>query len=222
MILNKIHHVDCIPFMADMTDKCVDLILTDIPYGECNQKSGGLRVLDKDYANTCDFDILYFTKELKRISKGSIYVFCGIEQISIIYRELAKDMSTRLCHWQKNNPSPMNGQHLWLSATENCCFAKHSNATFNEHCKPNVWGFPCGRSTTHLTEKPLELFTYLIKTSSKPNDVVFDPCIGSGTTAIACIDTDRQFIGCEQHTDVFSMCKNRVKTHQMISRDLFA
>lgn len=209
-MINKIHHDDCMSFMKTMKDKSVNLTLTDIPYGECNQKSGGLRLLDRTFANECDFNITEFVNEVVRVTSGSLYIFCGIEQASPIFSEVSKNMSARLCHWVKSNPSPMNGQHMWLSATECCVFGKNSGAIFNEHCKPNVWIFPSGSSKMHPTEKPVELFVRLILASSKAQDIVFDPCIGSGTTAIASINTGRKFIGVEKNLKAFTLCSNRL------------
>lgn len=217
-LINCLHNADCMQFMSELPDKCVDLTLTDIPYDECDKQSNGLREFDKEYANTCNFDIIAFTKELKRVTKGSIYIFCGIEQVSPLFAEIGKDMSARHCIWHKTNPSPANGEHLWLSATENCIYGKFAGATFNEHCHPNVWRCKSGKSKIHKTEKPIELFQQLIKASSNEGDIVFDPCIGSGTTAIAAIHSQRKYIGVEIDPEVFRKCKNKV---HKLGRDMF-
>lgn len=218
-IIDQVVLGDCMEIMPTLPDKCVDMTLTDIPYGECNKPSGGLRILDKGDANTCDFDLIEFVRHLKRITRGSIYIFCGIEQISTLFAEISKDMSARLCHWEKTNPSPMNGQYLWLSATENCVFGKFPNAIFNEMCHSNIWRFPCGKSKIHPTEKPVELIKHLLKTSSDIGDIVFDPCIGSGTTAIAAQWLMRQYVGIEQNTTYYHQCINRIKKER--ATDLF-
>jgi DNA modification methylase len=216
-LVGKIHHADCMAFMRAMPDKCVDLTLTDIPYGECDQESGGLRTLDKDFADRCEFNLIEFATELKRITRSNIYIFCGIGQISELYNFYRQDLSVRLCQWQKTNPSPMNGQHIWLSATENCLFVKFPGAVFNEFCRPNVWKFPCGDSSLHPTKKPNELFSYLIKTSSDPKDIVFDPCIGSGTTALAAIAAGRKYIGVEKNERMVNLCRQQIRRN----RDMF-
>ena len=220
---NQIFNDDCMHFMPSMPSKSVTVSLTDIPYSECNLPSAGLRVLDKGKANPCDFNLDDFVNELKRITIGSIYIFCGIEQISTLYNALGNDMSRRLCHWEKKNPSPINGQHLWLSATENCVFSRFKNATFNRHCLSNVWNFPSGSSKRHPTEKPLELFMYLILSSSNPGDIIFDPCLGSGTTAAAAIENKRKYIGVEKNVDYFELCKKRIFAHEKgVHADLFS
>ena len=65
----------------------------------------------------------------------------------------------------------------------------------------------------HPTQKPVELMEYLIKTYTNENDLILDFTIGSGTTAIACINTKRNFIGFELDSTYFETCKSRIKTH---------
>ena len=63
----------------------------------------------------------------------------------------------------------------------------------------------------HPNQKPLDLFEYLIKTYTKENDLVLDNCIGSGTTAVACIHTDRKYIGFEIEKKYYEVAVNRIK-----------
>lgn len=63
----------------------------------------------------------------------------------------------------------------------------------------------------HPTEKPLELFEYLVKTYTNEGDIVLDNCMGSGTTAIAAINTNRNFIGFELDTNYFNLANERIK-----------
>lgn len=65
----------------------------------------------------------------------------------------------------------------------------------------------------HPTQKPLRLMEYLVKTYSNPNDVVLDPCMGSGSTGIACMNTDRQFIGIEKDPEYFNLATKRIHSH---------
>lgn len=204
-------NLDCMEFMKTMKDKSVDLILTDIPYGEVNRKDNGLRNLNKGDADIFNLDLEELVKNLCKKCKGSIYIFCGTEQVSMIRKLLVENgMSTRLCIWEKTNPSPMNGKSIWLSGIECCVFGKFSKATFNEHCKNTVWRFPTTKSKIHPTQKPLKLFEYLITVSSNENDVVFDPFSGSGTTAVACKKLNRKFIGCELNKDFYDKSLERL------------
>ena len=63
----------------------------------------------------------------------------------------------------------------------------------------------------HPTQKPIALYEWLIKTYTNENDLVLDPCFGSGTTAIACINTGRRFVGFERDTKFFQIAKDRIE-----------
>ena len=145
-----LHNGDCVEYMKAMDKKSVDLLLTDIPYNEVNRKDNGLRSLDKGVADSAEFDLDETLKQFMRVTKGSIYVFCGIEQVSHIKKTFRENgLSTRLVVWNKTNPSPMNGDKIWLSSVECCVYGKFPKATFNEHCKGSVLNFPSGRSKIH-------------------------------------------------------------------------
>lgn len=220
--LNKLYNYDCIEEMSKLPDQSVDLILTDIPYGNVTKNgeerakySGQLRKIDKGNADIVTFDIHNFLDECYRVCSGTIYIFCGKEQVSEVFSYFSnkRDGMTRQCIWHKTNPSPSNGQHMWLDAIENCVFFKKRKQTYHEHCKHNVWSFPVGRSKIHPTEKPLKLFEYLIESSSNEGDIVLDPCIGSGTTAIASIVLNRKYIGYEIDNEYYKVANKRIKLH---------
>ena len=195
--INQVIEGDCLNKMADMPAECIDLVVTDIPYGEVTRKCN-IRNMDKGNADILTFDLHIFTQDLIRLTTGSIYIFCGQEQVSTLLDILRHNqLSSRLCIWEKTNPAPINGQYLWLSSIECCVFAKKPNATFNRHCESVVWRFPCGHGKQHPTEKPLKLMEFLIESSSNIDDIVFDPCIGSGTTAVAAKMLGRNFVGIE-------------------------
>ena len=69
----------------------------------------------------------------------------------------------------------------------------------------------------HPTQKPVALLEYLIKTYTKEGDVVLDFTMGSGSTAIACLNTNRRFIGIELDSGYFQIAKNRIETHKQAS-----
>ncbi|MFC1714812.1 DNA-methyltransferase [Candidatus Poribacteria bacterium] len=209
--MDRVVNGDCLEVMKKIPDAVIDLLLSDIPYGVVNRSSGGLRNLDKGQADDITFDLHQFLRQIIRICKGSFYIFCSREQISRIYETFVRGrLPTRLGVWEKTNPSPMNGQHIWLSSIETCVFGKKSGATFNEHCKSPVWRYHCGKSSEHPTEKPVELFQCLIEASSNDGDVVLDPCLGSGTTAIACLRTNRRYIGIEIDEGYCRLAERRI------------
>lgn len=206
---------DCLELMPWIADDSVDMVLCDLPYGEVSQKSSGLRLLDRGKADVCDMDLETVANELNRICTGSIYAFCGTEQISSLVKYFKQHkMTTRVCAWEKTNPSPMNGTRLWLSGLEFCVFARKPNAVFNEHCKKALWSAPSGRSKIHPTEKPLKLMERLILASSEVGSTVADICMGSGTTGVAAVNTGRHFIGIERDPAYFDIASARIDAAQ--------
>lgn len=148
---------DCLEIMKEFADNSVDFNLTDIPYDAVNRNSNGLRKLDKENADILTFDLTTFLDEAYRITKNSIVIFCGKEQFSDIYAYFAQKQGTvRPVVWQKSNPSPMNGQYIYLSGVEmGVWFKKRGAKTFNAHCKNTVFKFPNGSSKFHPTEKTI-------------------------------------------------------------------
>lgn len=212
MEINKVYNEDCLDGMRRIADGTVDMILCDLPYGEVNRKSSGLRNLDKGVADVCDINLEQLCQEYQRVCKGTVYLFCGIEQISELTKRLKElGFSTRLGQWEKSNPSPMNGDKVWLSGSEFCVIGRKPRSTFNRHCKKPIWKFPVGRNKLHPTQKPVALFEYLIESSTNPGELVLDNCMGSGTTAIACMNTGRNFIGFEMDKGYYDIACDRIE-----------
>ena len=210
-----LHNDDCMNVLSSLTSGSISLTLTDIPYDEVNRKSGGLRNLDKSHADIITFPLDDFIDEVVRVTSGSIYIFCGSVQISHIRSRLIEHgLSVRHCIWEKTNPSPMNGQYMWLSSIENCVFARKQGAYFDikERCKSAVWKCPTEKYKGHPTPKPVELMERLIQASSQPEDIVFDPCMGSGAVGIAAKRCRRKFIGVELDKTYYNTTKERIET----------
>lgn len=199
--------------LFSIPDKSVPLVLTDIPYGcVSGRKEGGLRRINKDGADEVNFDLGELVDQVARVCSGSVYMFCGPNQVSRIYSGLVEHgLTCRTCFWEKTNPSPMNGEHLWLSSVECCIFGRWPKATFNEFCKSPVWRFPSGSSKIHPTQKPMDLFRYLVRVSSNPGDLVLDPFMGSGTTACAAAVEGRPFLGFELNPTFHQVANQRLR-----------
>lgn len=213
--INSINNDDCMNYMKTMSDECVDLTLTDIPYGEVNRDSNGLRNLNKEEADVMTFDIQEFLTEVYRVTKGTIIIFCGKEQLSEIYKFFSDKQkrnkgTVRQLIWQKTNPSPMNGQYVYLSGIENAVWFKKRGATFNAHCKNTVFRYACGRSKLHPTEKNHDLLKELILDNSNEGDIVFDPCAGSGSHLLVAKENNRQWLGVELNREYFNIASERV------------
>lgn len=209
----KLYKGDCLEKMKLIEDGSVDLILTDIPYDAVNRQSNGLRNLDKGNADIITFDLNLFLEEVYRVTSNSVCVFCGKEQFSTIYEFFASKKGTvRPVVWEKSNPSPMNGQYIYLSGVEFAVWFKKSGAkTFNAHCKNTVFKYPNGRSKLHPTEKNHDLLKDLILDNTNEGDIVFDPCMGSGSHGIVAIENNRKFIGIELDDNYFNIAAERIK-----------
>ena len=211
MEYDYIERGDCLKLMKFLPDNSVNLTLTDIPYDGVNRASNGLRVLDKSKADIITFNLNEFLEEVYRVTKGTIIIFCGQNQLSEIFDYFkVKDGTVRQLIWKKTNPSPMNGQHIYLSGIENAIWFKKRGSVFNAHCKNTVFEYPCGRSKVHPTEKNHDLLKELILDNSNENDIVFDPCLGSGTTAICSVELNRHYIGFELDPQYYDIACKRL------------
>ena len=151
--------------------------------------------------------------ELVRVTKNSLCIFCGKEQFSIVYQMLASYPGTvRPIIWEKSNPSPMNGQYVYLSGVEMAVWLKKKGATtFHPHCKNTVFKYPNGKRRIHPTQKNIDLIRELILDNTNEQDLVFDPCMGSGTTARACVQTNRNYLGFEINTAYYEASLEALK-----------
>lgn len=191
-------HGDAFSRLAALPAGAVDLTVTDPPYNEVNRPNQGLRDLHKGQADSASVDSTRLVRELDRVTSGAIYLWCGYRQLSQIVTAFDKlGRATRVGVWEKTNPSPMNGEKMWVSGTELCVFAHGANAYFSRHCEVAVWSGPTERRTDHPTPKPLWLFYELLRASSRPGDTVLDPFVGSGTTLRAAKDLGRRAVGVE-------------------------
>lgn len=76
------------------------------------------------------------------------------------------------------------------------------------------------KGSLHPTQKPVALLEYLIKTYTNEGDLVLDNCMGSGSTGVACLNTNRKFIGIEKDDNYFEIAKKRIDEHNSKGSDL--
>ena len=212
----KLLQGDCMELMNNIPNESIDLVLTDIPYNVVNREDNGLRKLDKENADILTFDLINFLNQLYDKTKSTIIIFCGKEQVSIIHsyfndKQKKGKGTVRQLIWEKSNPSPMNGQHIYLSGVENAIWFKKRGGTFNAHCKNTVFKYPIGRSKLHPTEKNHLLLQELILDNSNENDLILDPCMGSGSTGVVALQNNRNFLGIELNQNYFEIAKNRLE-----------
>ena len=129
MTINTIYNDDCMNLLPTMEDNSVNLTLTDIPYGVVNRDDNGLRTISKGFADVMMFNLYDFLEQIYRITQGTLIIFCGKEQLSEIYKYFSEKQrkyqgTVRQLIWEKTNPSPMNGQHIYLSGIENAVWFK--------------------------------------------------------------------------------------------------
>ena len=212
----KLLQGECMELMNNIPNESIDLVLTDIPYNVVNREDNGLRKLDKENADILTFDLINFLEQLYDKAKSTIIIFCGKEQVSIIHsffnnKQKKGKGTVRQLIWEKSNPSPMNGQHIYLSGVENAIWFKKRGGTFNAHCKNTVFKYPIGRSKLHPTEKNHLLLQELILDNSNENDLILDPCMGSGSTGVVALQNNRNFLGIELNQNYFEIAKNRLE-----------
>ena len=214
--LNSVVLGDCMDIMPLMAEKSVDLTLTDIPYNGVNRKSNGLRSLDKGKADVLTFDLKDFLEEVYRVTSSTIIIFCGQTQVSEIIsffnEKKKKDGGTvRQLIWEKTNPSPMNGQHSYLSGIENAVYFKKPKGTFNAFCKNTVFRHQHGkRNPINITEKNHQLLKELIEDNTNVGDLIFDPCAGSGSTLMCARELNRNYFGIELNPEYFEYADTRM------------
>ena len=121
----------------------------------------------------------------------------------------------RLVQWIKTNPQPINSSVNYLTNCREIALLgiKKSKPTFNSKYDKGIYEYPLqgGKDRFHPTQKSLPLFEDLIRKHSNEGDVVLDCFAGSATTAIAAINTNRRFTGCESNKEYFSKAEERIE-----------
>ena len=208
-----IYNIDCMEFMKKCGKGCYHTILTDIPYGEVSRANNGLSQMknsDLGYADEMTFELKPFLDEIYRLASDNIIIFCGKGQFSTIYNYFeVKQGTVRQLIYEKTNPVPSNGQYVYLSGIENAVWFRKPKGTFNARCKNTVFRYPIQAPRIHKTEKNHKMLEELIADNSNEGDIIFDPCMGSGSTGLAAYKLGRQFVGCELNKEAFDAAKER-------------
>ena len=197
---------DCLEIMPEMQDKSVDLVLTDPPYGigESNEKnaSRGNLARPTDYGS--------YTWDRNKVEPECIAQMIRTSKNQIIfggnyYGSTLGDTSCYLV-WNKDNTGDFADCELaWTSFNSAVRIIKWRwNGFLQEDMKHKETRY-------HPTQKPVPVFTWILANYSKDDMLVFDPFLGSGTTAIACIKTGRRCIGIEKEPKYFDLSVKRIK-----------
>ena len=236
--LNKIYNEDCLEGMRRISDKSVDMILCDLPYGTTACKWDTIipfeplweqykRVI-KDNGAIVLTAVQPFTSNLI-VSNLDMFRYSWVwEKTMATGGFLAKKRPLRahedVCVFYKNQPTYNQQKLLGEPYTRKEGVKKNSvigdreggYITVNKGGRSprSVIKIPNpNRGSMHPTQKPVPLFEYLIKTYTNEGETVLDNCMGSGTTAIACINTNRNFIGFELDETYFDLANERINKH---------
>lgn len=205
--LNKIYNEDCLDTMSRMSDNSVDLILTDPPYGINIAKTGTVgasnlarvtqfKKSDWD-SQTPDKKIF---KEMIRISKNQV-IFGGN-----YFVEYLKNSSCWLV-WNKDN-GKNNFADCELAWTSFNSAIRIFNFRWQGMLQQNMKE---KERRYHPTQKPIQLFSWILNNYSKSTDIIYDPFGGSGTTGVASIKLGRQWIISEIDKDYCDIANKRTK-----------
>ena len=153
----------------------------------------------------------------KLVDGGTCVIFFDIWKLSYLKEimEKYKFKQIRFLEWIKTNPQPRNSKINYLTNCREIALLgiKKSNPTFNSQYDNAIYKypFPSGKGRIHPTQKSLPLFKDLVTKHSNENDVVLDPFMGSGTTCVACIETNRKYIGIERDEKYYQSAKKRIE-----------
>lgn len=229
--------------MKDFPDKSIDMILCDLPYNVTKCSWDTLIPFDdlwSEYKRLCHGNIVLFASQPFTtdliMSNRSMFKYnmvwnknvpTGMSQAK--YRPMKYHEDILVFNQNKSTYNPIMKNRVGVGKA--CYNYEHycgnSNHVKYEKLKkkydPNfvqpstVLNFnvvPNRNGKLHPTQKPVELLEYLILTYSNQQDTILDNTMGSGSTAIACINTNRNFIGIEKDSNYFSLAKNRINNHK--------
>ena len=228
-----IYNKDCLDVLKNIPDNSIDLVVTDCPYkivsGGCTnvpRKDEPSGIFNRRSAFTqqnaksgklFDFNDIEFKDwlpDVYRILKPNTHCYIMINSRNL--KELQQECENvgfkfqQLIVWDKGNVTP---NRYYLNSCEFILMLRKGKAkninnmgTKNILKISNIIG-----NKTHPTEKPVELMEVLVNNSSQENELVIDPFMGVGSTGLACIKNNRNFIGIEIDENYFNIAKSRLE-----------
>lgn len=236
MEYNKVIHGDCLEVMPSIPDKSIDMILCDLPYGTTQCKwdtvipfkplweqyvrlirDGGVIVLTAqppfDKILTCS-NLEWFKYEWVWV-KSKITGVLNAKKMPVRKHELILVFYSGRCTYNPQGLRLKGTKTKQGSSSKN--YGKRKTEPYLQQFEGwprDVLEFPSVGKTIHPTQKPVDMFEYLIKTYTNEGETVLDNCAGSGTTAIACIDTNRNYILIEKEKEYIDIINKRIAEHE--------
>lgn len=218
---------DCLVEMQNLPDKSIDLIVTDPPYkiitggdsnGANSERPKGILSGNRELMNNIpSFDS--WLKECFRVLKDKSHAYFMVNSTNLL--TLGNEIEKvgfkihNILVWEKNNCTPSqfymkNCEYIYFCRKGSAKYINNIGSSKTVHTFKNIVG-----NKLHPTQKPTELMEFYIENSSNEGDLVLDPFMGSGSTAIACLNTNRRFIGIEMDESYFNIAKDRILKEQI-------
>lgn len=236
--LNKIYNEDCLATMARMPDNFIDLAFTSPPYNMNLRIRNGKycsRQITKEFSTKyVDFDdnlpiddfYRVHSKILDELIRVSGIVFYNIQIVTGSKRAFFKMIGDKADHlkdiivWDKKHGQPAMQSGVLNRRTELILVFEKSNAISRQFKKCNfsrgkledIWEIGRGQkiSKEHGASFPIELALQVIYNFSNSGDTVYDPFMGTGTTAAACLKSVRNYVGSEINEKYYKLCLERL------------
>ena len=223
----KLYQGDCLEVMDKLIEEGVkvDAIITDPPYmiaRKNNFHTMGRKGIDFGEWDK-DVDLFSWLDRIpKLLSKnGSVVIFNDWKNLGDIARyceSLGLEIKD-LLRWEKTNPMPRNRDRRYITDYECAIWLvnKKSKWVFNrldEKYQRPKFEYPVvsgNEKTIHTTQKPVKLMEEIIRVHTKKDNTILDCFMGSGSTGVACMNTNRKFIGIELDENYFNIAKQRIE-----------
>jgi len=190
MEINKIICGDCLEVMKGIPDKSIDFVFADPPYG----------------INKAEWDTSFdnkFISEILRINKKGIAITCGQENIAECILSLGKEYKGILSARNKNGMTFNKiGFGNWIPVIL-AGKIKRGQDFFEFVVR--------GKKPNHPSPKPIEFMEKIVNRFTDKDDIILDPFLGSGTTAVACKELGRKYIGIEISPEYCEIARRRIK-----------
>jgi site-specific DNA-methyltransferase (adenine-specific) len=236
----KLINGDCLDKLKDISDNIIDLVILDLPYGQTDCKWDKkinldqlwiqLKRIGKPNTPYFFFTTTKFGYELIKANekwfrydlvwnKDNAVGFLNARKMPMRSHEMLYVFYDKLPYYNINDnhihkPKINNTLNKNASLYENTnILIQCSGPQYEPKLPTSILDYPSNknrRKQNHSTEKPIELLKWIIKYYSKQDDIILDPTMGSGSTGVACIETNRKFIGIELDKSIYDSAVNRI------------